>query len=73
MPALPQPKDFHATVRWQRGEALFTDGRYPRSHVWVFDEGVEIPASAAPACMPQPADSRSTQAHTSARASRAGA
>ncbi len=54
MPALHQSKDFYATVRWQRGEALFTDGRYPRSHVWVFDEGVEVPASAAPACMPQP-------------------
>ncbi|MGE4372643.1 MAG: OsmC family protein [Xanthobacter sp.] len=54
MPALSVPKDFHATIIWQRNSALFTDGRYPRSHVWVFDEGVQIPASAAPACMPSP-------------------
>ncbi|MGQ3670991.1 OsmC family protein [Xanthobacter sp. TB0136] len=54
MPALHKPKDFHATVRWWRGAVPFTDGLYPRGHVWVFDEGVEVPASAAPACMPQP-------------------
>ncbi len=39
--------DYHATIRWQRGDAAFTDGRYSRGHVWAFD-GIEVPGSSAP-------------------------
>jgi organic hydroperoxide reductase OsmC/OhrA len=37
-----------ATIRWQRNGAVFTDNRYSRGHVWQFDGGVEVPASASP-------------------------
>ncbi|MEP9376613.1 OsmC family protein [Aquabacter sp. CN5-332] len=39
--------DYRVTVRWERGDAVFTDGRYSRAHVWAFD-GIEIPGSSAP-------------------------
>lgn len=37
-----------ATIEWQRNQAKFTDNRYSREHIWQFDGGVEIPASASP-------------------------
>jgi organic hydroperoxide reductase OsmC/OhrA len=37
-----------ATVVWQRAGAKFTDNRYSRSHRWLFDGGVEVPASSSP-------------------------
>lgn len=37
-----------ATVEWRRGDAVFTDNRYPRAHVWRFDGGAEVRASASP-------------------------
>jgi organic hydroperoxide reductase OsmC/OhrA len=40
--------EYGATVRWERGEAAFAGGRYSRAHVWVFDGGLEVPASASP-------------------------
>ena len=33
---------------WTRGEAVFTDNRYSRGHRWLFDGGVEVPASSSP-------------------------
>lgn len=39
---------YTATIRWQRGEAAFTDNRYSRAHDWHFDGGVSVPASASP-------------------------
>ncbi|OYW54081.1 MAG: peroxiredoxin [Rhizobiales bacterium 17-65-6] len=38
---------YRATIRWERGDAVFTDGRYSRGHVWAFD-GLEIPGSSSP-------------------------
>ena len=38
----------NATIVWTRSGAAFTDHRYSRGHVWRFDEGVEVPASASP-------------------------
>jgi organic hydroperoxide reductase OsmC/OhrA len=45
--------EYRATVRWMRqdGEA-FTDSRYNRAHLWAFDGGLEVPASAAPGNAP---------------------
>lgn len=45
--------DHRATIRWSRGEAVFTDGRYPRAHVWAFD-GLEVPGSSDPASVRVP-------------------
>lgn len=42
-----------AIVRWERGEAVFTDGRYPRAHSWIFD-GITVPASSSPAVVRLP-------------------
>ena len=38
-----------ATVRWQHdGGSEFARGHYSRGHTWVFDGGIEVPASASP-------------------------
>ena len=40
---------YQATVLWQRPpDIAFTDGRYSRAHLWRFDGGAEVPASASP-------------------------
>jgi organic hydroperoxide reductase OsmC/OhrA len=39
---------YTAAVRWERGDAVFTDNRYSRAHVWRFDGGTEVPASSSP-------------------------
>lgn len=44
---------YEATIRWTRGDAVFTDGRYSRGHVWAFD-GIEIPGSSAPSSVRVP-------------------
>lgn len=31
--------EHHATVGWQRGDAVFTDNRYSQAHAWAFDGG----------------------------------
>ena len=43
-----------ATVRWTRGGREFQGGRYSRAHVWAFDGGLEVPASASPHVVPVP-------------------
>jgi organic hydroperoxide reductase OsmC/OhrA len=40
--------EYTAQVIWTRDEAVFTDNRYSRGHVWRFDGGVEVPASSSP-------------------------
>lgn len=45
---------YTATVRWQRGKQKFSDGRYSRGHVWDFDGGASIAASASPHVVPLP-------------------
>jgi organic hydroperoxide reductase OsmC/OhrA len=37
-----------ATVSWQRGEAVFTDGKYSRAHEIAFDAPLTVPASSSP-------------------------
>lgn len=41
-----------ATIRWQRGEAVFSGGRFSRVHCWSFDGGLSIEAAAAPSVVP---------------------
>ena len=45
---------YTASVVWKRGEQVFTDGRYRRTHVWRFDGGAEVAGSAAPAYVRPP-------------------
>jgi organic hydroperoxide reductase OsmC/OhrA len=43
-----------ATVKWARDGADFGYKTYSRNHVWIFQNGVELPASAAPAYLGDP-------------------
>ena len=43
-----------SVVVWSRNGALFTDNRYSRAHRWIFDGGVEVPASSSPHVVPLP-------------------
>lgn len=46
--------EYAAEILWSRDGAAFTDHRYSRGHRWVFDGGVEVPASASPHVVPPP-------------------
>ena len=46
--------DYRASVEWRRDGARFTDNRYSRRHLWRFDGGVDVPASASPHVVPLP-------------------
>src|SRR2546428_9233200 len=46
--------EYTSVVVWSRGGAAFTDNRYSRGHRWLFDGGVEVPASASPQVVPVP-------------------
>ena len=46
--------NYEATIIWSRDGAEFLDGRYCRGHRWLFDGGVEVPASASPHVVPLP-------------------
>src|SRR6266566_9230286 len=46
--------DYKSTVVWNREGAAFTDNRYSRGHRWLFDGGVEVPASSSPHVVPLP-------------------
>ncbi|AYG62696.1 OsmC family peroxiredoxin (plasmid) [Rhizobium jaguaris] len=41
-------------VHWEREDAVFTDKRYSRAHIWRFDGGQVVPASASPHIVPLP-------------------
>lgn len=45
---------YMATITWHRNEAVFTDNRYSRAHVWQFDGGCTVPASSSPHVVPLP-------------------
>lgn len=46
---------YEATVLWQRPpDVAFADNRYSRAHLWRFDGGAEVPASASPEVVPPP-------------------
>ena len=46
--------EYEATVVWNRNDADFLDNRYSRQHVWRFDGGTEVVASASPQVVPLP-------------------
>jgi organic hydroperoxide reductase OsmC/OhrA len=46
--------EYRATVEWAGEGEDFAANRYSRAHVWRFDGGAEIPASASPQVVPLP-------------------
>src|SRR5919109_4783784 len=42
------------TLTWKRGDTPFEYQKYPRDHIWKFDGGHEMQASAAPAYLGNP-------------------
>ena len=40
--------EYTAAVSWKRGDAVFTDMRFSRAHLWSFDGGVTVPGSSSP-------------------------
>jgi organic hydroperoxide reductase OsmC/OhrA len=46
--------EYKSVVVWSRDGAVFTDNRYSRGHRWLFDGGVEVPASSSPHAVPLP-------------------
>jgi len=46
--------EYTTVVAWNRDGATFTDNRYSRGHRWLFDGGIEVPASSSPSIVPLP-------------------
>jgi organic hydroperoxide reductase OsmC/OhrA len=46
--------EYKVAIHWERQDQVFTDKRYSRSHTWVFDGGIEVPASSSPHVVPLP-------------------
>jgi organic hydroperoxide reductase OsmC/OhrA len=46
--------EYETEVRWSRNGTTFTDNRYSREHRWLFDGGIEVPASSSPKVVPVP-------------------
>jgi organic hydroperoxide reductase OsmC/OhrA len=46
--------EYRATVSWTRDGETFSDNRYSRGHLWTFDGGVTVQASASPSVVPLP-------------------
>src|ERR1051326_7887720 len=45
---------YTAGITWQRQGAVFSDNKYSRHHLWQFDGGIQVPASASPHVVPLP-------------------
>ncbi|MDH4049775.1 MAG: OsmC family protein [Gammaproteobacteria bacterium] len=43
-----------ATISWERGDSPFIDNQYTRAHLWSFDGGLTVAASASPHIVPLP-------------------
>jgi organic hydroperoxide reductase OsmC/OhrA len=46
--------EHRAIVQWRGTGADFLKGKYSREHIWQFDGGLAVPASASPAVVPAP-------------------
>jgi organic hydroperoxide reductase OsmC/OhrA len=46
--------EYRARIDWSRNQAVFTDNRYSRGHRWLFDGGIDVPASSSPHVVPLP-------------------
>lgn len=46
--------EYETEVIWSRDGSAFTDNRCSRGHRWLFDGGIEVPASSSPKVIPLP-------------------
>lgn len=46
--------NYEMEIVWARDGAVFNDNRYSRRHRWLFDGGVDVPASSSPHVVPVP-------------------
>lgn len=47
--------EYNVVTEWRReAGAAFLDNRYSRAHRWLFDGGIEVPASSSPQVVPVP-------------------
>ena len=46
--------EHHVSLSWDRRGTGFVDHKYSRAHVWTFDGGTRVPASASPHLVPIP-------------------
>ena len=46
--------DHYATIRWERGNQVFTDRRYSRRYLMQFDGGAVVPGSSSPHSVREP-------------------
>src|SRR5881396_2669624 len=46
--------EYTAVVAWTRDGGDFIGNRYSRGHRWIFDGGIEVPASSSPHVVPLP-------------------
>lgn len=46
--------EYQASIQWERRDAVFTDNRYSRAHLWTFDGGTVVPGSSSPRVVPLP-------------------
>jgi organic hydroperoxide reductase OsmC/OhrA len=46
--------EYQMEIVWTRDGAVFIDNRYSRRHRWLFDGGVDVPASSSPHVVPVP-------------------
>ncbi len=52
---MAEPHLYRATVTWQlEADEDFAKGRYSRRHLWHFDGGIALAASASPLVVPKP-------------------
>jgi organic hydroperoxide reductase OsmC/OhrA len=46
---------YKVRVFWKKNaDEPFVDSKYSRSHIWIFDGGIELPASSSPHVVPLP-------------------
>ncbi len=46
--------EYKVVIHWKRSGPDFLKGQYSRAHSWSFDNGMTLPASAAPSLVPAP-------------------
>lgn len=46
--------EYKIVTEWRRDGAVFLDNRYSRAHRWLFDGGIEVPASSSAHIVPLP-------------------
>jgi organic hydroperoxide reductase OsmC/OhrA len=46
--------EHRAIIQWRGAGPDFLKGKYSREHLWIFDGGVAVPASASPSVVPPP-------------------